>query len=205
MVTAAEMKEIERRAAESGLSYDAMMDNAGRAAAGVLFERVPALRTLAVFCGRGNNGGDGFVVAREAAARGAEVLVVLTDGEPSTDCARHAFDAMGLPAKLLAELSDAEFAFVKGADAVADAVIGLSLIHILADNGEGIPPARRAHIFEPFVMGDDARSSPGSGLGLSITRRIVERHGGTVELAARTAPGRTTEFVITLPLANGAE
>lgn len=124
MVTAAEMKEIERRATESGLSYDAMMDNAGRAAAGVLLERVPALRTLAVFCGRGNNGGDGFVVAREAAARGAKVLVVLTDGEPSTDCARHAFDAMGLPAKLLAELSDAEFAFVKGADAVADAVIG---------------------------------------------------------------------------------
>ncbi len=81
---------------------------------------------------------------------------------------------------------------------------GAAVIRV-ADNGEGIPPARRAHIFEPFVTGDDARSSPGSGLGLSITRRIVERHGGTVELAARTAPGRTTEFVITLPLANGAE
>ena len=124
MVTAAEMKEIERRANESGLSYDAMMENAGRAAAGVLFARVPGLRTLAVFCGRGNNGGDGFVVAREAAARGAEVLVVLTDGEPSTDCARRAFDAMGLPATLLAELTDAQRAFVKSADAVADAVIG---------------------------------------------------------------------------------
>ena len=81
---------------------------------------------------------------------------------------------------------------------------GAAVIRV-ADNGEGIPPARRAHIFEPFVTGDDARSSPGSGLGLSITRRIVERHGGTVELAARTAPGRTTEFVITLPLAGEEE
>ena len=124
MVTAAEMKEIERRADESGLSYDAMMDNAGRAAAGVLFVRVPGVRRRAVLGGRVNIGGGVVVFALDAAARGAEVLVVLTDGEPSTDCARHAFDAMGLPAKLLAELSDAEFAFVKGADTVADAVIG---------------------------------------------------------------------------------
>ena len=80
---------------------------------------------------------------------------------------------------------------------------GAAVIRV-ADNGEGIPPARRAHIFEPFVTGDDARSAPGSGLGLAITRRIVEHHGGTVELAARPAPGRTTEFVLTLPLAPAA-
>lgn len=72
---------------------------------------------------------------------------------------------------------------------------------VIADNGEGIDPGRRAHIFEPFVTGDEARTSPGSGLGLSIARRIVEKHGGTIALSARCAPGRTTEFVITLPLA----
>lgn len=124
MVTAAQMKEIEHRAAEGGLSYDEMMENAGCAAARTLFEHVPHLRTLAVFCGRGNNGGDGFVVAREAAARGARVLVILTDGGPATDCAKNAFARMNLPAAELSALSAAEREFVKTADAAADAVTG---------------------------------------------------------------------------------
>ena len=69
----------------------------------------------------------------------------------------------------------------------------------LADNGEGIPPARRERIFEPFVTGDDARTSPGSGLGLSIARQILERHGGNLTLTAHPMPPRVTEFVLTLP------
>lgn len=124
MVTAEQMKDIERRAAEGGLSYDAMMESAGRAAARLLFERAPGLRTLAVLCGRGNNGGDGFVVAREAAARGADVLVILTDGEPATECARHAYERMDMPAVELAALSGFDREFVRDADAVADAVTG---------------------------------------------------------------------------------
>ena len=70
----------------------------------------------------------------------------------------------------------------------------------IGDNGEGIPPDRVKHIFEPFVVGSDARSGGGSGLGLSITRRIVEKHGGTIALSPRPEPGRSTEFIISLPL-----
>ena len=70
----------------------------------------------------------------------------------------------------------------------------------VADNGNGIPPERRSRIFEPFVTGSDSRTGSGSGLGLSITRRIVEKHGGTIALNPRPAPGRSTEFVMTLPL-----
>ena len=70
----------------------------------------------------------------------------------------------------------------------------------IADNGDGIPPERRSRIFEPFVTGSDSRTGSGSGLGLSITRRIVEKHGGTIALNPRPAPGRSTEFVLTLPL-----
>ena len=72
----------------------------------------------------------------------------------------------------------------------------------VADNGAGIPPDRAKYIFEPFVVGSDARSGTGSGLGLSITRRIVEKHGGTVALSTRPEPGRSTEFVLRLPLAS---
>ena len=70
----------------------------------------------------------------------------------------------------------------------------------IGDNGEGIPPDRVKRIFEPFVVGSDARSGGGSGLGLSITRRIVEKHGGTITLTPRPRSGRSTEFTITLPL-----
>ena len=68
----------------------------------------------------------------------------------------------------------------------------------VADNGEGIPPQRAAAIFEPFVVGSDARSGGGSGLGLSITRRLVELHGGTITLDNRPEEGAA--FLIRLPL-----
>src|SRR5699024_9876278 len=71
----------------------------------------------------------------------------------------------------------------------------------IADNGEGIPLERRKTIFEPFVTGSDARTGAGSGLGLAITRRILEKHGGSIRLNEKPAPGRATEFVLTLPLA----
>ena len=71
----------------------------------------------------------------------------------------------------------------------------------VGDNGAGIPPDRAGNIFEPFVVGSDARTGGGSGLGLAITKRIVEQHGGTVALAARPAPGRSTEFLLHLPTA----
>ena len=70
----------------------------------------------------------------------------------------------------------------------------------VADNGTGIPPDRARHIFEPFTVGSDARSGKGSGLGLSITRRIMEKHGGSISLAARPTPGWSTEFILKLPL-----
>lgn len=71
----------------------------------------------------------------------------------------------------------------------------------IGDNGAGIPPERAKRIFDPFVVGSEARSGKGSGLGLSITRRIMEKHGGTITLVPHPAPGRSTEFLLELPLA----
>lgn len=71
----------------------------------------------------------------------------------------------------------------------------------IGDNGAGIPPERARQIFEPFVVGSEARSGKGSGLGLSITRRIMEKHGGTITLASHPTAGRSTEFLLELPLA----
>ena len=52
-------------------------------------------------------------------------------------------------------------------------------------------------IFERFYRADDARTMPGSGLGLSIVRQVAERHGGTV--TAANADPHGAEFTLTIP------
>ena len=72
---------------------------------------------------------------------------------------------------------------------------------LLGDDGVGIPPEVGSRIFEPFVVGEESRSRQGSGLGLSVARRIVELHGGTVGLLTPDPPLKTV-FEIVLPLAS---
>lgn len=66
------------------------------------------------------------------------------------------------------------------------------------DNGGGISPEVADRIFEPFVVDDPARNKSGSGLGLSIAKKIVEYHGGTIVLEKFTP--HETSYLITLPL-----
>ena len=85
IVTCAEMKELERKADAAGLSYYEMMENAGEEAFGYICEQeLDILEDMLIFCGSGNNGGDGFVVARKAKEYGCEVTVVLACGLPKT-------------------------------------------------------------------------------------------------------------------------
>ncbi|MGI9646633.1 MAG: ATP-binding protein, partial [Ilumatobacteraceae bacterium] len=65
--------------------------------------------------------------------------------------------------------------------------------------GPGIPEEDRALVFERFHRADAARTMPGSGLGLSIVREVVESHGGTVGAAARDGGGAAIGF--SLPVA----
>ena len=57
------------------------------------------------------------------------------------------------------------------------------------DDGPGIAKEDRQRLFQPFVQGEQARSSTGAGLGLSIIRRIMDAHGGFVELGDSTKGG----------------
>ena len=69
----------------------------------------------------------------------------------------------------------------------------------VSDNGSGIAPEIRDHLFEPFVT----TKAKGMGMGLSVCRRIVEAHGGTISMQANHGAGSTFKF--TLPCYGGEE
>ena len=70
----------------------------------------------------------------------------------------------------------------------------------VVDNGPGVRPQDRKRIFERFYRADDllSRRTEGTGLGLAISKRIVEAHGGKIELDSRLGEGST--FRVLLPV-----
>jgi signal transduction histidine kinase len=64
----------------------------------------------------------------------------------------------------------------------------------VVDTGRGIPPDHLPNIFRPFYT----TKGNGTGLGLSLARRIVEEHGGRIDVASSVGEG--TRFVVSLPI-----
>ena len=78
ILTATEMQSVDRWTAEKfGISLDRLMEAAGGAVAQFCLRQYPAARRVVTLCGKGNNGGDGFVAARVLAQAGCSVRVVL--------------------------------------------------------------------------------------------------------------------------------
>jgi len=75
----------------------------------------------------------------------------------------------------------------------------------VADEGAGIAPADLDHVFDRFYRADSSRAHDrrGAGLGLAISRWIVERHGGVI--TAESEPGKGTTIAFRLPLAGPRE
>ncbi|MFO7653934.1 MAG: hybrid sensor histidine kinase/response regulator [Candidatus Krumholzibacteriia bacterium] len=73
----------------------------------------------------------------------------------------------------------------------------------VADGGIGIPPEDLAELFHPYQRARQARHIKGVGLGLVIVKKLVEAHGGTVQVTSR--PGAGSVFTLTVPLAAAGE
>ena len=73
----------------------------------------------------------------------------------------------------------------------------------VADSGEGIAPEHLGHVFDRFYRADTARNRAqgGSGIGLTITRALVEAHGGRIT-ASSPGPGQGATFTVRLPTAS---
>lgn len=119
--------QLEQCAAQAGMKHIRLMENAGTAAARMVRERYGAQgRRIAVLCGRGNNGGDGFVAARRLTQDGAKVTIVLLMGPPTTaDAAEMLLRAtsLGVPAVDYAIAASAKTA-IEQADVLIDALFG---------------------------------------------------------------------------------
>lgn len=133
------MKALEAANNSAGLSYQAMMNNAGREAARIVMGRYsPVGRRVLVLCGRGNNGGDGFVSAVELAQGGAAVTVALPLGPSRTPEALEALVRLeeheGIP--VLTEPEQC-IAAISGAELILDCLFGTGF------RGEPDPQSRR--------------------------------------------------------------
>ncbi|MFN3637392.1 MAG: sensor histidine kinase [Chloroherpetonaceae bacterium] len=77
---------------------------------------------------------------------------------------------------------------------------GNQVVVKVIDNGKGIPPENLKKIFDPFFTTKPV--GQGTGLGLSIAYKIIEKHGGKIDVQSQV--GRGTEFTITLPVSSAA-
>ena len=106
--------------------------------------------------------------------------------------------------QLVTNLLDNALKFTEPGGDVAVSVTreGREVHLVVSDTGIGIPTDHLPHIFDRFYQADAARSSGGSGLGLSICRWIVESHGG--EIRATSGPERGSSFTAILPSLHSA-
>lgn len=74
---------------------------------------------------------------------------------------------------------------------------GMAMIEV-ADTSPGIPPHQLPHLFERFHRVEQARTTPGAGLGLAIAKQIVEQHRGSIAVESTVGAGST--FTIRFPL-----
>src|SRR5437660_3362925 len=129
IVTATEMREIDRVTSERfGVPSLTLMENAGTAVAEFVMAQYPSAKCVGVICGKGNNGGDGFVIARKLREQGREVRMLLL-AEPSEVKGDAEAMLQKLPVKPVVarsseELKSAEARAVFECEVLVDAILG---------------------------------------------------------------------------------
>lgn len=153
---------------------------------------------------------------RQRVALDAVLAEAVETIQPQIDGAGHKLTLLQPPGRLVLEadpprlaqafmnlLSNAAKYTDPGGQIEVRAVVdgGTALVTV-RDNGIGIDPARLESVFEMFSQEEPAlsRARGGLGIGLALTRKLVQMHGGTVA-AASDGPGKGTQFVVRLPVA----
>src|SRR5262245_47372015 len=122
LLTAEEMAHADKLAVAGGVAGATLMENAGRAVAEKIARRFPDAGDVAVLCGPGNNGGDGFVAARHLQERGNKVRLSVAGDEP-----RLPADASAMAKRYQGTRQPLDTALIAGAHVVVDALFGVGL------------------------------------------------------------------------------
>ena len=182
IVTVSEMKALEKAADEAGLSYLEMMENAGQRVVDLMADlRLIGKNRAWVFCGKGNNGGDGFVAARLLAERGMDVKVILVEGEPVTKDAGINYDRIvGMVDIIkLDESSDIKtiMSELKEGNVVIDAIYGTGFHGTPSDNAAKLIDFINSNRYRERVISVDIPSGlPGDGFTESKADNSNETH-----------------------------
>lgn len=142
LLTSDEMKQVEQHAARYGLAYQRMMENAGSACVRnirniIEVDDKPQKRNVVVVCGKGNNGGDGFVIARKLDENGYNAVVVLAAGYPKSQEATYMYKLVldsSIPTVWYESDKAKALQTIRNADVVVDAVYGFSFYGNLTDD-----------------------------------------------------------------------
>lgn len=143
ILSAEQIKAVEAAADKSGISYLRLMENAGAACAKAIrmrFDRTDK-RNVIVLCGKGKNGGDGFVAARKLYENGYAVRVVLVQGFPRAENAREMFTRiteLGIPADTYDAASEKQRERLMSADIILDSVFGTGFSGTLPETLENL-------------------------------------------------------------------
>ena len=197
LYSAAQTRHIDQIAAQApDCSGDALMGRAGTAAYALLRQRWPHARHVAVLCGTGNNGGDGYVLARQAHLAGLAVEIAAVARPPragsNADRARQAYLACGG-----GEAPDPAAALA-GAEVVVDALLGTGLDRPpagpVADAIDAINAAARPVLALDLPSGLDADTgtAPGAVVQADVTVSFVARKQGLYTGTARDCCGQVS-------------
>ncbi|MGH6829080.1 MAG: NAD(P)H-hydrate epimerase, partial [Rhizomicrobium sp.] len=196
ILTTDEMRCADQAAAAAGMASLGLMENAGRAVADAIAARFPPCR-VAVLCGPGNNGGDGFVVARLLALHGFEVVVAQSGG--------HQGEAGEMAARWKGVVSALEPSSLEGALLVVDALFGAGLSRDLTGpNARLVEALNRGHV--PVVAVDvpsgldgDSGKVLNCGVKAHLTVTFFRLKPGHLLLPGRELCGETLLADIGIP------
>ena len=110
LVTSEQMKKIEYESDKNGVSFSALMENAGKALAEFIDSVKTDLKSILFLCGKGNNAGDCFVASRFLIQKGWKVTLAMLCGKPNTDISINAFENSDASLILWEEKDIIEFA-----------------------------------------------------------------------------------------------
>lgn len=174
-----EMRNLDKQAIEEfGIPQNILMENAGLSVSSVIYRALGVDNRFVVFCGGGNNGGDGFVVARKLHSNGANVKVVfLSDEERLKGAAKKNFEiisGMLVEIKKIESVDEVESAVINS-DVIVDAILGTGItrdveglyrdvIQLINDSGKKV-----VSVDIPSGVNGDTGESMGVSIDADIT------------------------------------